>query len=691
MAELRRLLISPKRIVILLMVAVINLALFSGRCRTEREQFEYDRNQRIIWGYAPEDADYERKELETYLNKTYPSYLENVQKQSQSQSVLSRLSRDKSQNKFIDRNLKKTAEDYRSLGTVKVEYGENRGIRTVMQYRLTDFLLLIAPLLLALELSGEGTSAVGALTRSTKRGRVTLTAWRIGAVVLLNAADILLLYGGNIAYAWYFYGNPGLHRAVQSLPAFQYCPYRLSVGGFFVCASLLKLAALTVAALFFWLLLARLHPVLSWGISAVSFGGMYLLSQLILPTARFNHFKFINLFTALEANTFFTEYLNLNWFSYPSGFLTDLLIALTLSLVILTVLVLWLVGWCKPARLGQRAERIRAASEKYLSRFQIVHTRFGFEGWKLLIAQRALLTAVVCGLFGWYLWKDISMFRPVSMQLNRIYTEYEGEITQEKINAADDYLALLEERIKTVSEQLEQARNEEKSAQYLGQLEKQLSEYQTLHELYQKVDDALHRNADYTQRTGRDAWFVRDEGYQLVYFESAAERRCCMVLLMFLIFAFSGIAAFDNRYDTRMLLRSTRHGRTGLYLRQIGWIALLSAAGSVGLHLITLLHVWKDAGFSLLHAPAQSLSYLQWIPFSMSLRSALIWLMILRFAAAFAVSCGIFCISRFSRTPQKALLLSLMVFLLPSALNESGIIRVRGLDFVHLLSCCKRL
>ncbi|MBQ8921589.1 MAG: hypothetical protein IJ060_05440 [Oscillospiraceae bacterium] len=688
MAELRRLLISPKRLVMLLMIAVINLALFSGRCRTERERFDYNRQQRIDWGY---EDDYEQKQLETYLTETYPRYLETVQMQSQSQSVLSKLSRDKSQNKFIDRNLTKTAEDYRRLGTVQLEYGENRGIKILLDYRLTDFLLLIAPLLLALELSGEGASAVGALTRSTKRGRVTLTAWRIFAVVLLNAANVLLLYGGNIAFTWYYFGNPGLSRAVQSIPEFQYCPYRLTFGSFFLSASLLKIAALTAAALFFWLLLARLHPVLSWGISALAFGGMYLLSELILPTAKLNHLKFINLFTALEANTFFTEYLNLNWFSYPSGFLTDLLIALTLLLVILTVLVLWLVGWCKPARLGERAERLREIAGKFLSRFQPVHTRFGAEGWKLLIAQRALLTAAAAGLLGWYLWKDISMYRPVSLQMNRIYTQYEGEITAEKIKDADEYLALLEERIETVSTQLEQAVLEEKSPQLIAQLQQSLSEYQEMHELYQKVDKILHNNADYTARTGRDAWFVRDEAYQLTFFESAAERRCCMVLLLFLIFAFSGMAAYDNRYDTRMLLRSTKHGRTGLYLRQLGWIALLSAAGSVGLHLITLLHIRKDSGFSMLHAPAQSLSYLQWIPVSISLRSALIWLMILRFLAAFALSAGIFCISRASRTPQKALLLSMLVFLLPSALNESGVLRLGALDFVHLLSCCKRL
>ena len=38
MAELRRLLFSPKQLVTLLMLAVINLALFSGYCRSTAEE-----------------------------------------------------------------------------------------------------------------------------------------------------------------------------------------------------------------------------------------------------------------------------------------------------------------------------------------------------------------------------------------------------------------------------------------------------------------------------------------------------------------------------------------------------------------------------------------------------------------------------------------------------------------------------
>ncbi len=695
MAELKRLLFSPKRLVTLLLIAVINLAFFSGRCRTDREQnlySQFDYRVYYYYGYGfGEDEDYEKKQMEIYLTEKYPAYLETVQKQSQSQSILSKLSRDKDQNKFIDRNLKKTAEDYRRLGNIRLEAGENRGIKAVMQYHLTDYLLLIAPLLLVLELAGDGTSAVSELTRSTKNGRVPLTAWRILAVVLLTAADILLLYGGNIAFAWGFYGNPGLSRAVQSMPQFQYCVFRLSFRGFFLCAAGLKLAAVTAIALFVWLLTSRLHPILSWGISALSLGGMYLLHELVLPTATLNHFKFINLFAALEANTFFTEYLNLNWFSYPSGFLTDLLLALFLLLLILTALLLWLVGRCRPVRFGARAEALRDRFSLLLNRFLPVHTRFGFEGWKLLIAQRVLLIAAAAGAFGWYLWKDIGMYMPVSRESERVYIEYEGEITPEKLKKAEDYVELLREKIETVTAQLEQAQLEEKPADYIGMLQRQLGEFQLNLELYGKMLDILHRNHDYTARTGRPAWFVRDEAYQLAFYESAGERRCSMALLMFLIFAFYGVAAYDNRYDTRMLLRSTRHGRAGLRVRQFVWIGILTAAAAIGLHGICLRHISRDTGFAMLYAPAQSLAYLQWIPVSVSLKTALILLTVVRVLIASAVASCVFLISRFSRTPQKALLIALLVFLLPSALTESGIRQLSAFDFVHILSCCKRL
>ena len=162
-----------------------------------------------------------------------------------------------------------------------------------------------------------------------------------------------------------------------------------------------------------------------------------------------------------------------------------------------------------------------------------------------------------------------------------------------------------------------------------------------------------------------------------------------MVLLLYLIFAFSGIRAYDNRYDTRMLLRSTKHGRAGLFTAQTAWVLLLTAVVSGGLHGVYLLHMITDAGFANPEAPAQSLQMFQWIPFPVTLRTCIIAFMVLRFLAAAAVSLGICAVSRLSKTPQKALLTAMVIFLLPSALAESGITQLQALNLVQRLTCCR--
>ncbi|MBR6106531.1 MAG: hypothetical protein IKQ39_00835 [Oscillospiraceae bacterium] len=707
MAELQRLLFSPKRLITLLLIAVVNLALFSGNCRSEREQNAAYYERMRSWGvFALQE---EQRATEHYLTVDYPNYLELVQSQSQSQSVLGKLSRKNGQNDFISRNLEKTAEDYRRLGKVTLQDGENRGIRAVMNYDLTDILLLLAPLLLVLELSGDAATAVGALTRSTKRGRVPLTVWRMLAVVLLSALDILVLYGGNIAYTWYFYGNPGISRAVQSLPEFQYCPYRLSIGGFFLCTALLKLLALTVIALLVWVLLARLHPILGWSISGAALGSMYLLHTLVLPTARFNHFRFLNVFAALEADEFYTEYLNLNWFSHPSGFLADMLAAVLLMLAVMCALTVILIGRCRPARLGQGAAAVQDRLKQMLTRFLPLHTRFGFEGWKLLIAQKAVLILAAAALMGVSLWKEIQIYAPVMQETKTMYASYQGEVTKENIQKLAKRTAFLADLVVRTRKQLDEASLKEKiknqickkkgmkeedylpaSSKRIETIERSLEQYTQNLSLHEQMLSKLMHNARYTAETGRPAWIVPEESYQILFNESASERRCCMVLLLFLIFAFSSVGAFDNRYDTLMLLRSTKHGRLGMRSRQMIWIALLSAVASVGLHGIYLVHVYRDVRLPMLEAPAQSIAYLQWIPVSVSLKTAVIGFMVLRFLAAFLLACGVFCISRFSRTPQKALLLAMVVFLLPAALAESGVPQFSRLDFIRFLSCCRK-
>ena len=689
MAELKRLLLSPKQIVTLLMLAVINLALFSGYCRNIREdqtsvssvQTQALRSVAVHVVKGEKSADAEQE----YLKTGYYEYLDYVQKQSAQQSILGKMS---AKGSFVTRNLEKTAKDYGRLNDIRLRAGENRGIRAVMDFRITDFLLLIAPFLLIMELAADADSAVGALTRTTKRGRTWLCLQRIAAVVLLAAAGIILLYGGNILYAFRCFGDPVFSRPIQSVPDFQLCVLRVSVGGYYAICAFLKLLAVSAAALLVWILLSRFYTILGWLIAVPLLGIQYLCSTAIVPTAAFNHLKFLNLFTALHPDIFFTQYCNLNWFGHPSGFFPDTLIAVILCAVCFGALAVLLIGRMYPGRIGQRIETYKDRFLRKMNARLPVHSLFGFEGWKLLIAEHAMITAAVCAVFSFSLWRDTHV-NTQSVDVQKFYTKYSGEITQEKIDKALKMKLGEEDKLEHDAHSFRLCMENGGSEDMKNMIRKHIFEDWMYLERYEEFAERMTSIREYASENGFQPYLIDGDVYMKLFQESAAERRCCMVLLLFMVFSFYGVRAYDNRYDTRLLLRSTKKGRGRMLAAQIAWCSILTAAAAAVLHGIYLLRLNQELGFPCLEAAAQNLELFRGIPFPVTLRTCIIALMLQRFAAAMLLNGLIILISRLCRTPQRALLVLLILFVLPTALAESGVPLMQRLDFVKYLSCCK--
>lgn len=682
MAEIRRLLLNPARLLALVMLAVINLALFSGELRSQREA-EQQRNADYILhtGISPdqtEDPDAH------YINEEYPAYLSYVQTQSQTQSILQKLAKD--QSPFVTRNLEKTVQDYQALGKVEVTSGDHRALDAILNCKLTDILLLIAPILLILSLTAEADTAVGALTRTTKRGRTPLCAWRILAIVIFSLADVLLLYGGDFCYAVSQYGSPGLSRALQSDPAFQVCAVRLTIGGYLICTVLLKTLAVTVISLLIWLILSRFHPLPGWTLIAVLTAGMWALHQFVMPTSPVNHLRFLNPFAALQADEFFTGYCNLNWFQYPAGFLSCMLIAVIGMLLLLTAGCLVLVGSRYPKKRGAGMVRLFDRISKFFSRHMPCHTLFGFEGWKLLFAQRVLIFVLAAAGGAFWLWKDYHISVPLSADMLYVYREFQGEITEQKLEKTTYNVESNQKSVDYFQQKYEEAVAANKDPHEISGLRKSLSDAQERLTFWTAIDNRLHTLIDYTAETGHAAWFVPQESYQLLFRGNAMQRRGTMMLLLYLIFAFCGVFAFDNQYDTAALLRSTKNGRFRMRLCQWTWILLLTVPAAVLLHGAYILHLAQDVEFAMPEAPAQSITLLQWLPIDTDIRTVLIAYCVIRCLAAYALAAAIAGISRMSRNPSHARMVSLAVFLLPSALCESGLPLPAFLNFVNNLT-----
>ncbi len=191
------------------------------------------------------------------------------------------------------------------------------------------------------------------------------------------------------------------------------------------------------------------------------------------------------------------------------------------------------------------------------------------------------------------------------------------------------------------------------------------------------------------EKGGFKPYLVNDNSYRIMITENASERRCCMLLLLFLIFSFYAAGAYDNRWDTRLLLRSTRNGRARMLTAQTAWISILTALAVTAIHGIYLLRLHREVGFTYPEAMMQNLQMFRGTSIRITLGGCIALLMVQRFLAAMVISAVIMTISRCSRTPQRALLISLIVFVLPTALAETGLSVMQRFDLVRFLSCCK--
>lgn len=669
MRELKRIFSNPKTIVVLILLCVMNLALFAGFCRTQEEQNVYTEEQRA-------------EETRVYLESGYEEYLSYVSKQSSGQSILSSLGK---QSDFIKRNRAQTAKDYAALQGITLQSGEDEGINAMLAYAVTDYLLLIAPLLLVMEILTAQRSACGALIRSTKKGRVPLLLWRMLALLIVSALSVILLWGGNALYGGIFFGDPVLSRAVQSIPAFQHCIFPISVGEFLLLCGLLKTAAVFCIALIVWLILSICQPVLAVILSAAVFGTQWLCYTLLDATSKLNHLKYCNLLAPLKGSFLFSDYNNLNWFGHPLGMMHSACAALCVILPAIFVLLIVLVGIAHPFQVGARIQQYTERIQKWCSVRFGCHSVFLYEGKKLLIAQRGLLVMIAAAAMGVSFWQDTKMYIPYSSYWDEIYEEYGGDVNEEKMLQFTNHITELEDHVVWCENSLQKTIDDELPEYWVRQAEGKLREAQDKLAFYEKAFVHMQELYDYKLQTGNPIWLMQEDGYYALIHGNAAAERNMLLLLIYIVFLCAGLAAYENRFGAAPLLRSTKYGRWGRNGCKILWVILLVVPAVLAAHGIFYHRVAAAVPLNTHEAPVQSLELLRFIPFSMSIGTFIVLWMTARVLLALGFAGASALLGSKCRTPQNALLLCLMIFFLPTALAESGIALLQPFDFAHHL------
>lgn len=670
--ELRKILGNRYVMLLLALAVAVNAALFYRRCTEDLGGFtradvraeyahldtleqEYDALLNGIYGedvgitQVP-DEDLRRYALlstvrdEVETTKNYPEYLRGLCAETEAKLRLGLFSADP----FAERTLEKGLAAYSALLGVRLEPSFPDGVEVLLDWRLTDLLLLLFAAVSGLVLlTGERSAGLMVLLRPTRRGHGALY-WRKAAAMLATVlAGVVLLYGANLAVSAAVLGLGDPARPIQTIPSMQSCPVPLTVFGWLLCFVGEKLLwGWAVGALFFLLCTTTGR---AWAAFLLAGGGAGL--ALLLGSRGSLWPRLLSLSRAAEVEESWRGCIYLNFFGLP----------LRQTALLPAMLLLLTVGGCLGGAVvfcrTQAVQPVRQRRGLPLPRLR--HTvLLAYEARKLLLTGGALLVLAVFVLVQVGSYRDFRAYFNADEWFYRAYSEkLAGEPTPEK-NA---YLASETARFAELQNELaDYARITEGNEDAL-----QFMARDVLSAL--RAQDGFEKAKQQYEQLQPGQSYVYETGYNVLlgYFGVQKDLLDLAKLFFFLTVALSAVFAMEQ--ETGVAVLQTAAGANGRVLRRkLLLTAVLVLLMVTAAFLPRLLAVHGAYGLPEWGAQANSLPLLSGVPAGWRIRTVLGLRALMHVLLGAGGAAVILLLSRKTRSTIQTMLIAAGILVVPT-------------------------
>lgn len=668
MTEWKRIASNRKRICLMLCIPLICLFLFLYRDAMDAmiappqeyatlvDQWRDSNPEEILEAfsgqYALSDNEMCLQAQAEYLLE-YPAYLDRIQDQAYKMQQSSIFGADK--NSYVYRNIIKTAKDFAQCSSEGISLGNDRVIRQWLAFSAADWGFLVAVLLMVMSFLDERQNGLAAIVRSTPGGQEKLQLSRLLILLAYCGAMTLLLYYLPLTVSFIRYGGwEDLFRPMQSIVEFQKCTADLTVAGFLTEFFFVKIACGYLLGVLIWFALSFLEqPQLCWMVTSAGLVAEYFLYTLIPAQSIFSPLRYVNVFSYVFTSRLYTEYVNINFFSWPIGkstLLLGLLIIGTFALsVILTILIPKRYPFGNRNRLGKLLDLWNRAGDFLRHRLGVL----GFEWYKLFFLTAGGLLLILGFLFS----RDLPLnSRAYSNLDNRIYQQYVSQIQGPVTQSTFDYI--------------------DEAWKSLENAEMDTSDFEA----------ALIRLEQTIDLLPDGAWLVDDTMFLNIYGSESwyAQRNTALIALLILCACLSPLFSSEQDGDLKRILRSTPKGREHLFRTKI----VVSLGVTASVWLMVFVQEWHTAsellGEIILKAPCTSIEMLQHFPgtvgsflYALCISKGFALLIPMSICVFIGVKCSGF---------EKAFLVSGIIIVLPATAIRFGAHGLSILSPINLLA-----
>ena len=601
----------------------------------------------------------------------YGGWLDNIQKNKENLLTFSIFN---DPNSFSGRNIIKTAEEFEKLEGVELTIGADGAVDALMTFRLTDYFLLVALLLLGLSFLEERKAGLWSVVHAAPNGRLRLAIRRVLILFGVSVCGVVLLYGTNLTLAFSIYGGiDNLGRAVQSVETLGRLTMLTTVGGFLVRFFLLRIAAAFLIALILWLLLTAINNVkytiiVAAGVLVVEYG----LYTFLPVQSALNVLKYFNLFTYIRLSDLYTNYLNIDIFTYPLGIRNISQLALFPLCLLLAAVCVYVHCHKKPAAgrdlLGRVAYGLNSVTDKVL---QPLHL-FGMELHKTLWIQKGVVIAALLIYVAFGLTYTVKI--PITSseeQAARQYTaEYAGEVTDDTFARIDAEQAELDAVVAAYEDAKTAYENGEIEYPMLDKHNREALAAQTKSKGLAQVRSRAEELRNKGVAEGFAPWLIDETPFESVHGNRAQsnQQQAALVAVLALTLLLAGSMAYERQSGMTFLLKSTARGRGALILRKLLLAAVMTTLVWViiyGMEIYTMLSSFSIPAWS---APVQNLSIMTAFPIPCSIVGWLVMLYAYRWLCLMCGATIVLLISSRMKRMEVAYIAASGVMLLPSLL-----------------------
>lgn len=580
-----------------------------------------------------------------------------------------------SEGSFSKDNIDKTQKDFEKIKKIKVSMGNDRWIEKLVNYEFVEYLVLILIVIAVIVILDERKKGLWETVYATKYGRSILALKRVVLLLSFSFVGVAMLAVENIVIAANLSDGIGdVFRSIQSVSLFKNVTLEANILQFVVLMYLWKVVSLSVIGMLFFILATSIKSyIVPIFLLFVTLFGEILLYKTLSATSVFGPLKNINIVSGLFSQDVMKSYGNVNVFGKAINSYNCMIVTAVVLFILLGVLLI-VSGRRKPFLIGESISarvlsRISYKLKLYRHNSMLIH-----EMHKQLWIVRVLIVCIF-----------MVLVSVMTMNLDEVkygYSDYvynqymdllEGKANLEKKMYLKNEVAKWQNKYDATYLELDNLMQEEGSIYQINALQKKMDQYMLSVEITKELEGLSDKLAKLKEE-GYNAEFVNEIGYNNYLGEKSYDinQKTTMINMLFVVFAVSGIYAYENSQNSKLLTYPTKYGRTKFVIVKCASVFIITLFIYTVSSISVLYEINYKYGLSGIAADAQSLYLFEDLNFKCPIWVVIIVIHVMKLLLLYGMSLVVMFISSKSKNVVTAILVSSIIFMLPALLVYMG-------------------